>query len=199
MTVGIGIPVTETAPTKFMGCLLKLVERLNRKDIPYLYYMTTIRPIDRARNEIVNKLKDKVDEILFIDSDMIFDPDLYERLHEANKDIVSGLYFQKYRPYAPVAYDFKNGKFRPIDINKIDSALVKVDGFGMGACLIKSYVFHELDMPYFEHSAKYSEDLFFCAKARKKFELWLNAALILDHWGGVIGIETCLAEQKLLR
>ena len=61
--------------------------------------------IAQNRNDCVqDALYDDVDYILWVDSDMTFNPDDLKQLLADDKDIVTGLYFTRKQPVEPVIY-----------------------------------------------------------------------------------------------
>jgi 2-polyprenyl-3-methyl-5-hydroxy-6-metoxy-1,4-benzoquinol methylase len=112
-----------------------------------------------------------------------------------NENIVSGLYFQKSKPYLPVARYEKDGVHYFLeDFNY--NEIMEVAGVGMGLCLIKADVFKKLSYPYFkfewvtqgEETFQLAEDLYFCDQAREAgYSIKLNTGILLEHDGAPIG------------
>lgn len=130
----------------------------------------------KARNEIAKKAVGGVyDYVLMVDSDMIVQEDILERMLEYPTDIVLGI--------APV----KNTKTKLVEIVKSgnksfnerftapelpDEPRFAVRGGGMSCAMIRTSVFKVLKYPWFnyevyENGSCLSEDYYFCWKARQ--------------------------------
>ena len=126
--------------------------------------------------------------LLFIDSDMVFPEDALERLMAHDVDIVSGLYFQKMRPFNPHAYILHRDVLVPIDIIPPNSLQDNLDSVGAGFLLIKTKILKGISRPHFQFwnlpdgSPGGGEDSFFCDKARGRgHKIHLDTGLILGH------------------
>lgn len=98
-------------------------------------------------------LENGFDYLFFLDSDVIAPPDVIERLLIHNKDIVTGVYLNKFvfgkkAGIAPVLYvDEKPGHARLVSQNEvIDSRLMEIGAAGLGCCLISRKVLEKATM-----------------------------------------------------
>jgi hypothetical protein len=131
------------------------------------------------------------DYLYMIDDDMVCDDHLFEKLYEADKDIVAPLAFTRNYPHKPVMYSCIEG-FDPV-IQKDHftnyavmkypkDKLVRCDAVGFGAVLIKAKVLHGTKKPWFQNPSSTGEDIHFCYQARKfGFETWMDTRLKLGH------------------
>ena len=98
------IPALDSVNTSFMRCLLSL-----RPVGEVRFAITQSSLIYDARNILsVQAITGGFDRVMWLDSDMIFEPDLMERLSKTldeGYDLVSGLYFTRKPPHRPVIYD----------------------------------------------------------------------------------------------
>lgn len=186
-------------PNFFVNFLNRLHELYNNgRNYEVKIYMKMATVVDRARNELVDEaLSDNCDYILFLDSDIITPNGAIDKLIDRDLDIVSGLYFQKSKPYLPVARLEKGDKHLFLeDFNY--GELMEVAGVGMGLCLIKADVFRHLKYPFFKFEWKedpnggrpfeLAEDLYFCDEARKAgYKIILDTGCLLEHDGAPIG------------
>lgn len=140
----------------------------------------------------------KYDYILWIDSDIIFSVEDFEKLLNSNKDIVSGLYFtENGYHYATVeqfneTFFLENGYFEFLTPATIKSKeeLFPVEYTGFGFILIKYGVFEKLKYPWFKPeymkigniSEFAMEDVSFCLESKKQgFQIWINPKVIVGH------------------
>jgi hypothetical protein len=137
------------------------------------------------------------DYIMWIDSDILFTTDQFDRLLSHKKDIVSGLYFMEGgKQFAAVKdwdeeYFKKTGSFRflePPDLPYTD--LMELSYNGMGFMLMRRGVFEKMTYPWFEpehfrfgHISDFaSEDVSFCRKAQRAgFKIYADPTVIVGH------------------
>ena len=140
-----------------------------------------------ARNKLVER--SKADYIFFMDSDSVVTPSDLKQLVADDKDIVSGVYFLRGMPYHPVIYESHfNGGYK--FLRDVGTGLERIDGCGMGCCLIKRRVFEKIRKPWFEfnHLGNGStEDFDFAKKAeREGFKIFCDWRVKIGHVGTYI-------------
>ena len=150
-----------------------------------------------ARNRLsALAIEKKAEYVLWLDSDIVFEPDLLERLQtdmESGKDIVTGLYFSRRYPYFPVIYKrtaFEDGK--PVNAVYTDypkDRLFTVEACGFGAVLMKTKVLADLEKKFdnwFAPLIGFGEDLSFCIRAREcGYEIWCDPTVKPGHIGSI--------------
>lgn len=161
------------------------------------YYIKSIATqdalyVDYNRNLLTEgALRYNADYMFWLDSDMVIAQDTLLRLMEHDKDIVSGLYFNR-KTFEPIMYLRGREKHEPI-IRWDKDSLLKVDAIGMGCVLIKSDVFRNIPPPWFLYNAveNVSEDIYFCVKAKEAgYDIWVDPAVLPGHIGeSEVGIE----------
>lgn len=149
--------------------------------------------VDMARNELARRaVEGGYDRMLWIDSDMTFEPDLMERLSadiDAGYDVVSGLYFKRTFPAEPVIYE-------RIDYDKPEAvtywnypqdAIFPIAGCGFGGVMLRTEVLRDLDEPPFQPFIHLSEDLSFCVRmAERKRKIACDSRVKLGHMGTIV-------------
>lgn len=149
--------------------------------------------VDAARNMLAKKaVEEGYDRILWIDSDMSFEPDLLERLSEDIEqgwDAVTGLYFKRTFPLEPVIYN-------EIDTEKPEAktfwdypqdGLFPIAGCGFGGVLIKTEILRDLKEPPFLPFLHLSEDLSFCVRmAEQGRRIACDSRIKLGHLGTIV-------------
>lgn len=105
----------------------------------------------KNRNRVIQGAIDhNCTHILFVDDDMVPEPDALERLREHDVDIVSGLYLTGVYPYQPLIFDFISADGALATFLEPDMPrLIPIQGAGLGFCLININVFHRMAKPYF--------------------------------------------------
>jgi len=186
----VGVPCMETIPVDTINSLLNL-KGISNKDIHFeplsLVYIGRQRIIEKA-------IFEGYDYVLFIDSDMVFMPNLLEKLLEADKDIVTGLAFMRKPPYYPCIYSVVNSGSAEDGGTEIlhdfpEGELIQIAGCGMACCLIKRKVFEDVynQSAGFHPNRYLGEDLAYCLRARALgHEVWCDTSVRVGHIGTTI-------------
>lgn len=139
------------------------------------------------------------DRILWLDSDMIFDPQLFRRFSEhidQGKEMVAGLYFGRKAPVRPVIYrrcepDFReDGTMAPVAEHYDDypaDSIFPVAACGFGAVMMSVKMLRRVKetypLPFFPVDG-FGEDLAFCLRARELgITVWCDSGIKLGHTG----------------
>ena len=187
----IAVPCMDMVHTFFFASMLSL-----RKPEGTEVAVASCSLVYEARHTLAMKaINDGFDRVLWLDSDMNFEPDLLERLaaHLDNGlEFVSGLYFTRKNPVKPCVYDVchpkkrKDGTVYPASENfqEIPDGLFQIEGCGFGAVMMTTDLIRSAgDLPFFP-SEGYGEDLTFCRKVRAAgHTLWCDGSIKLDHVG----------------
>ena len=202
------IPCMDMVHTDFMKCLLGM-RRVGETKIT----ISCSSLIYDARNSMARRaVKEGFDRVLWLDSDMTFEPDLMERLSarlDEGRDYVSGLYFTRKAPVRPVLYKtcgyYENEDgVRPMavwydDYPRDDIFKVEATGFGgvmMTTDLIKR-VADKFGLP-FSPMLGFGEDLSFCGRVMQcGEEMWVDSTIKMGHVGlGTITESTYLSQKE---
>jgi len=127
-----------------------------------------------------------------VDSDIVLPYDCIEKMLAADKDIISGLYIQRLpgRQILEIYKDSNNGVTNHQFDDVKNLGVFQIASCGMGCCLIKSEVLRKLEYPHFvytsalSHAHTFSEDIYFCCKARASgFTVWADSTIRCEHIG----------------
>ena len=177
----IAIPCMEVMESDFVNCLMHLrtvgdVEiRLLKGSLVY-----------DARNQITKyALSQDFNFVLWLDSDMTFDPDLMEKLMAdiegaedgIKKDAVTGLCFGRRPPFKPCIYkrlvvDQDGNMIRPVAENWMDyprDQMFEIEACGFACLLMRIDMLQTMGIygvPFYPVGGM-GEDLTFCWRARK--------------------------------
>jgi len=172
------------------GSVIQAVYRMGRQYPDDNFYLFTPRrmAIATARNEAIKlSLEIGCDYILFIDDDMVVNPDVFKRLLEKDKDMVMALSYIRGYPFQPMVFKWLEAKemqstmanvkikgkglvFMSRDelLSNIDeNGLVRVASVGTPCTLIKTWFLKNMEYPYFWTGLYNTEDVYFCVKAQK--------------------------------
>lgn len=132
--------------------------------------------------------------LLFIDSDMEFQSDAYQRLQKVRADIACGLFYTRSAPSVPtimVRQEEPEGQFSLRTVVP-DGKTMDADACGMAFTLIREPVIKwaieqskKDNIPPFRHVV-FGEDLDFCLRARKAgFSIKCDTSIKIAHRGDV--------------
>ena len=202
-----------TFSNNFLRSWTNLVLELPNHDIdwgvadgysPNLYYVRNMCLGGDVTRGIHQKPWNDVDYdyMMWIDSDIVFDPKHFFTLLDHKKDIVSGLYMMQDGQYYATVKDWddefykQNGYFQFLSKKDVQTmwGLQKVDYTGFGWILIKKGVFETLEYPWFrpewyefdkdgvEVKEFAMEDVTFCKMIKRNgFDVYIDPKVIVGH------------------
>ena len=145
--------------------------------------------IDQVRNLIADWGK-KYDYLFAVDSDITFPKETLKRLLNANQDIISGLYIQRIEHTHELELYGEQGRIKYEDIK--GKGVIEVEGCGFGCVLVNSRVLKKMEYPHFlythaiDHNETYSEDYYFCSKAKSLgFKIFADTSILCKHIGEI--------------
>lgn len=150
-----------------------------------------------SRNDLAKyAVQSEADYVLWLDSDMMFEPELLEKmmatLQEHDLDILTGIYYRRRHPFSPVLMkklsiaennfcEYENFNAYPED------GIFEVEGIGFGCVLMKSDVLMDIKATYndwFSPFGRVGEDLSFCWRARQTgHKIYADPSIQLGHCG----------------
>jgi GT2 family glycosyltransferase len=172
--------------------------------VPETHYSTTVATlIYDSRNAFsIKAITEGYDRVLFLDSDMVFSPDLLETLSadmDTGLDYVSGLFFCRRFPIKPMIYSkaevgrAEDGAPMAITESYMDypkNQLFEIHGSGFGAVLIRTELLRKVWDAYgppFMPTPIMGEDLAFCVRAREVgAKLYCDSRVKAGHIGQYI-------------
>jgi hypothetical protein len=195
---------------KFLDCFIDVIAycmqsniqfAVSRKESPVVYYVRNMcLGGDLLRGENQKPFDGKIDysHIMWIDNDIMFTPQQFQKLLSYDKDIVSGVYMMANQiHFATVVnwdeeYFKKNGSFQFLKQEDIKEKtnLIDVAYTGLGFMLIKKGVFESLTYPWFRPifyeignvKEFCSEDTGFCQLVREKgYKIYVDPQMRVGH------------------
>lgn len=195
---------------KFLDCWTELLGycmkngiqfKISRKESNNIYYVRNMclgADLTRGENQKPFDGKIDYDYLMWIDSDIIFTPQQFQRLLNHDKDIISGAYMMAGGKNLAAVKEWneeffkKHGYFQfllPEDIKKKEE-LIEVSYAGMGFMLVKKGVFESMSYPWFRPIEKKignmvdftMEDVSFCLRAKEKgYKIWVDPKVRIGH------------------
>ena len=185
----IAIPSYETCRVEFVRSLIELEGWLRDNGVAYAVKIISGTLVHCARDNLArHAVNNHFDEVLWIDSDMVFDRHLYEDLAMSGKDICCGLFISRHYPYVSCVFS----QIIPVErITDYPEDTFRVAGCGFGAVLMKTKVLEDVMNTHkgqvFLPDARTGEDLAFCQRATDcGYEIWCEPTARVGHVGNVI-------------
>lgn len=187
----VAIPSMDMVPVRFaqsLAMLQKVGECVIGFQIGSLVY--------EAREKLATAaIEMGADYVFWIDSDMVFPPDVLQRLMndiESEKgDIVSGLYFRRSSPFTPVVFDqlevIDETRAKFTEFDEIPEGIFECGGIGFGCVLMPTDALMSVMSKFgtmFTPCYGMGEDLSFCWRVRQcGYKIVTDPGLSLGHCG----------------
>ena len=192
MKILIAVPCMDTVPSQFAQSLAVMNKVQN---CAVAFQMGSL--IYTSRNNLATMaVQNEVDYVLWLDSDMIFPPDVLQRLLDDRDkgDIITGVYYRRVSPFKPVIYSKLDISDEGVDWLGYDDypsdEMFEVAGCGFGCVLTPTNVFMDVMNKFndmFSPLNGAGEDLSFCWRARQcGYKIVADPSIPLGHVGHYI-------------
>ncbi len=191
MKVFIAVPSMDTLPALFCQSLALLQRAGNTMvgfEVGSLVY--------NARNNLARQaIKAEADWVLWLDSDMVFRPDLLQRMlkvcTENDIDFLTALCFRRKPPYTPCLFD----RLEKVDkgasyttLMSVPEGRFQVGGCGFAGVLLSMDVLLSVAARFngrmFDPIDGFGEDVAFCWRARQcGYDIWCDSEIEMGHVG----------------
>lgn len=188
----IAIPCMDSVPAQFANSLALLTSYgIEGVEISVQFNLGSL--IYSSRNQLAGiAVSDDADLILWLDSDMVFNPDTLIRLLKDiydGADFVTGVYYRRVAPFTPTLFksleidENNNAEFE--NYEDIPEAPFEVAGCGFGCVLMKTDLIRQVYKKFgrlFSPIGEVGEDLSFCWRARQcGYTLMCDPSIDLGH------------------
>lgn len=194
MKVFIAVPSMDTLPALFcqsLALLQRAGDTMVGFEVGSLVY--------NARNNLARQaIKQEADWVLWLDSDMVFNPDLLQRMMkvctENDIDFLTALCFRRKPPYTPCLFD----RLDKVEKGASYTALLsvpegrfQVGGCGFAGVLMSTDVLISVSAKFngrmFDPMEGFGEDVAFCWRARQcGYDIWCDSDIEMGHVGQCI-------------
>lgn len=194
MKTFIAIPSLEYVPALFVQSLAMLRRAGDTQvgfEVGSLVYV--------ARNNLAQAaIKSEADQVLWLDSDMVFTPDFLEKMQSVSKenniDILTALCFRRKFPFTPTIYDklhYDGKKCYYTQFVSIPEERFKIGGCGMAGCLMGTDVLMSVSAKFggrmFDPLEGMGEDISFCWRAREcGYDIYCDPEITMGHIGQTV-------------
>lgn len=187
MKLLIAIPCMDTVPVDFMKSLLRLTQKLTADGVDYEVAIESGTLVYMARDRLAGKaVNQKFTHVLWLDSDMVFEPEIVEDLQFCGQDFVTGIAHGRRKPFTSCL--FKNIDLNHLELWKLEdypAEAFEVAGCGMACCLMSTEVIKQIMIncgTAFNPIMQYGEDISFCKRAHDLgFKIYAEPAVRLGH------------------
>lgn len=199
MKILVCVPMNRPVEFRVFESFIKMANLRGKHD--YFFALTQNSLVYDARESLVNTfLQSEADAMMFIDSDMTFDPRSIEYLAEHNQPFVTAKAFKRVSPYQPCFYNKielqPDGQVYLESPVEYGAGLLKIDGAGMACVLIRREVFEKIEPPYFFPTVGLGEDLSFCMKLKEAgIPMYVDTTLQFGHLAQVEILEEHMKQK----
>ena len=189
MKLLIGIPTMDFVHVEFMKCLCALIQRLRDDRVDFTLDINSGTLVYLARERIAHRaINEEYTHVLWLDSDMIFNPSILDDLMFSGKGFVTGIYHARRKGYASCI-------FKSIEINKIErfdeypSETFEIAGCGFGCVLVETEILKAVCLnkgTCFTPLKHLGEDIAFCQRAKEMgYKLYCEPSVVCGHIGHI--------------
>lgn len=196
MKILVAVPCMDQVPARFAHCLSTL-KRVGETSVAFQIGSL----VYTSRNTLgMRALQDGADYVMWFDSDMIFEPDIIEKmlkhLENSGVDMVTGVYFRRVPPFTPVLFDELEVREDGYGCHwtefqgELPDHLFEVGGCGFGCVLMRADVLINVIAKFdcmFDPIKGMGEDISFCWRARQcGFKIYCDPTIQCGHVGTTI-------------
>lgn len=181
----IAVPTTDYIHVDFAKSLAKLQQELGRRGVAYDVEYLSGTLVYIARNRLANKaINENYTRVLWIDSDMVFNEQVYDDLMDCGKEMVCGAFVSRRPPYGPCIYSsIKKNEIEKV--KEFGTHPFRVDGCGFALVLTSVELLQAVTQKFgttFQPTDYYGEDLAFCWRVGQiGREIWCDPSVRPGH------------------
>lgn len=187
MKLLIAIPTMDFIHVEFMKSLLGLTKTLNEEGIPFEVKIINGTLVYLARDALVDyAIGYDFTHVLWLDSDMVFNDEVFDDLFETGKDFICGVFHARKPGHQSCIFKSLN----PVERYRWDTyppALFQIGGCGMACTLVKTEILADVKKVYgspFVPAYQLGEDLAFCKRVGVLgYEMWCDPMVRVGHIG----------------
>lgn len=187
MKLLVAVPCMDTVPVPFLRSLVRLAQKLTADGIEHEIAIESGTLVYMARDRLAGKAVNQgFTHVLWLDSDMVFEPEIVEDLQFCGKDFVSGIAHGRRKPF--VSCLFKDIDLNRLSLWKLDEyphEAFEIAGCGMACCLMTADIIKRVMIQYgtaFNPMPQYGEDLSFCKRvAALGIKMYAEPSVRLGH------------------
>lgn len=190
MKLLIAIPTVDYIHYSFVESLTKLVSHLKDKNVDFEVFFQTDTLIYTARNQITDKaIRGRFTHVLWLDSDIVFDEFLFDKMYETNKSFVTCIIHGRRPPHRPCIFKTLAPAKRYESPDEYPSSVFEVGACGFGCVLMETNILLDVKIHSsspFMPTPDLGEDLAFCERATKLgHKIFAEPSIKIGHIGHI--------------
>lgn len=191
MRLMIAIPALDFIQTKFVADLLRLVNKLKNDGVEFEVEIRSGSLVNAARDYLAwQAIERDFTHVLWLDSDMTFEPDLLDGLMSSGKEFVSAVCAARREPYSLCIFssllDHETARWA----GPYPGETFEIAGCGMACVLMETKILRTVYGAYrtcFTPMNSYGEDTAFCLRAAALgFKMYAEPKVKVGHIGQII-------------
>lgn len=187
MKLMVAIPTLDFIHFDFARCLLGLVQKLDRDGVDYDVCFKGGTLVYNGRDALAaDAIAKGYTHTLWLDADMVFNPDVFEKLYANGTDFVTGVYHSRHAPYGSSVFTSLEPAER---VKNYPTHTFTIAGSGFGIVLTTTEMLRKVYQKYgycFQPTPTYGEDLTFCVRATEQgYKLFCDPTVKAGHIGHV--------------
>lgn len=188
MKLLIGIPSYDYMHAEFVKCLSALLIKLTQDKIPFDVSINNGTLVYFARDKIACKaINNEYTHVLWLDSDMIFQPTILDDLQDCGKDFVTGIAHSRRPPFLSCVFRRMDDLSHLERFEDYPAEPFEVAGCGFACVLISTEILRAVQLRHktcFLPEMQWGEDLTFCRRARALgYKIYAEPCVKLGHIG----------------
>ena len=172
MKLLIGVPTTDYMHADFVRCLADLCLKLQSDRVDFKLFINAGSLAHVARDKIASKaINEEFTHVLWLDSDMVFTPELLDDLQFSGKPFVTAVCCSRRKPYVSCIFSNLDDINHLKRFEDLPHEPFEVQGCGFACVLMETEILRHVMMTEkgtcFLPMKEYGEDLAFCLRARR--------------------------------
>lgn len=187
MKLMVAVPTMYFVSPNFAKSLANLCLKLGHDGVDARLEIIEGSMIYVARDRIAwRAVKDEYTHVLWLDSDMTFEPDIVDSLLWCGKDMVCGAFVSRKPPFSPCVYSSIEDPANMVKVEQFGAEPFRVDGCGFATVLtsvkLLKDMFDRFDTCFMPTEAIRGEDIAFCDRAKQLgYEIWCEPTVRPGH------------------
>ena len=186
MKLMVAVPTTDYVSAEFMRCLVNLSMKLVKDGVDADVRVVGGTLVYIARNKLAAiAIEHGYDQVLWLDSDMVFGENIVDDLLFCGKEMVCGVFVSRRPQYKPCVYSDITDPGNMIKVEHFGTQPFRVDGCGFATVMTSVELLKAVRDrfgPPFQPNEKYGEDLAFCDRVKQLGrEIWCDPTVRPGH------------------
>ena len=190
MKLLIAIPAMDFICTEFVKSLLRLTDKLKDDGVDFETRIEAGTLVYFARDKLARyAMNNGFTHVLWLDSDMVFEPEILEDLQFSGKSFVSGIAHGRRKPYMSCLFKSYSPEVIRWEYKDYPHNTFEVAARGMAVTLVETQILSDVILKYntaFTPTEYFGEDVAFCDRARSfGYKVYAEPAVRVGHVGHI--------------